>query len=76
MRMLRWLSRKLRRNGPTRHPVATPALEKFADQTLVAQAELAQQRVGTNREARVRQRVLNELDLELKLFRLKSGKTR
>ena len=51
--------------------VAIPALQELERQTDVAKTELVEQKRGTARESKRRQRVLDELALELKLLRLK-----
>lgn len=54
--------------------VAVPTLEHLEQQTRNAKQELVQQKLGTRRESHLRQRVQEELDLELKLLRLNKGK--
>ena len=77
MKIFKWFFKRRRGSvDALLRDVAAPTIEKFEDQTSVAKAELAQQRAGTSRESRLRQRVLSELDLELRLFRYKPGKTR
>ena len=70
-----WVCRREVIKEPHFH-VAVPTLQDLERQTHVAKAELEQQRIGTQKESSQRQRILEDLDLELRLLRLNRSRNR